>query len=111
MITELDLLPEDQHCEIKIIWKSDLSQQLSVAFRKDFEFIDNLNHALLQLKELGILQQITKHKKVPMQCPKQEGGEPLGFKKMISIFVFIIASSFASMLILVCEFCFNRFKL
>ena len=108
---ELDLLPEDQQCEIKIIWKSDLSQQLSVAFRKDFEFIDNLNHALLQLKELGILQQIMKHKKVPMQCPKQEGGEPLGFKKMISIFVFIIASGFASMFIFTCEFCFNRFKL
>ena len=111
ILREMKLLTKEQQCDIKHIWRSDVSRQLSVAFKKDFEFVDNLTQALIQMKEHGVLQQIIKHNTwVPSQCPALEGGEPLGFKKMISIFIFITVSYLASVFILLCECCFERYS-
>ena len=107
----LESLPEDQQCELKIVWKSHSVLQLSVAFRKGFEFIDQLSHALIEMKEHGILQQImNRNMKVPIQCPKVQGGTSLGFKKMTSIFVFIAVSFIVSVSILLCECSLKRLK-
>ena len=106
---ELNLLPKQTQCQIKLIWRSEITKRLSVAFRKDFQFTRLINQELRRISEFGLMNRIMdKNVESFFQCPTAKGGDQLGLEKMVTAFVFIIVSGFASLFILICEFCFKR---
>ena len=82
-----------------------------MAFRKDFGYTREINQQLRRINEFGIFNRIMERDmKSFFQCPTAQGGDQLGFEKMITVFVFILVASIASVLILCLEFFTMKLK-
>ena len=93
-------------CGLRTVWKSKSPMPTSVAFRKDFEHIEKIDNALRYLIESGIFARLLSKyspSKSFEKCPSQIEGLELGYDKLFSIFLFLIALSIAALLCLFIE--------